>query len=84
VSLVDKVKEQAGQVAAKAKEAGKVGQEKLEGLQAKRRADGLLRELGVAVYAEKTGRASGATAGEIERLTSELRGLEDAGVPVVD
>lgn len=78
MGLMDKVKQQATQVAEKAQAGVKQGQAKLEGAQEKRRADVLLRDLGAAVYAERTGKASGATAGEIERLLSELRAHESA------
>ena len=56
MALFDKVKQQASQVAAKAQEAGKAGQQKLADAQAKRRADGMLRELGLAAYSEQAGR----------------------------
>ena len=36
----------------------------------------MLRDLGAVFYAEKTGRATGETAAEIERLLSELRSHE--------
>lgn len=53
--LFDKMKAQATQVAAKAQEAGKAGQAKIEQAQAKRQGDALLRRLGAAVYAQRTG-----------------------------
>ncbi|MDE3191467.1 MAG: hypothetical protein KGL94_11700 [Acidobacteriota bacterium] len=53
--LFDKVKAQATQVAAKAQEAGKAGQARIEQAQAKREGDALLRRLGAAVYAKHTG-----------------------------
>lgn len=55
MGLLDKVKEQATEVAHKAQEAGKTGQAKLEAAQAKRKIDGLLRDIGAIVYAERTG-----------------------------
>lgn len=55
MALFDKVKTQAGQVAARAQEAGKAGQARLEQAQAKRQGDLLLRRLGAAVYAQRTG-----------------------------
>ncbi|HVB00392.1 MAG TPA: hypothetical protein VNE42_03910 [Acidimicrobiales bacterium] len=70
--LFDKVKAQATQLAQKAQEAGKAGQSKLEDVQARRRADGLLRDLGAATYAERSGRATGDTNAEIDRLMGEL------------
>jgi hypothetical protein len=63
MALVDKMKAQAAQLAQKAQEAGKAGQSKLADAQARRRADGLLRELGAAFYAQKTGTAKADTAG---------------------
>ena len=54
MGLLDKAKEQATKLADKAQEAGKVGQEKLKDVQAKRRADSLLRDLGAAVWARRT------------------------------
>jgi hypothetical protein len=76
MALVDKMKAQAAQLAQKAQEAGKAGQAKLEDVQAKRRADGLLRDLGAAVYAQKNGTATDATAGEIDRIVGELKAYE--------
>ncbi len=57
MGLVDKVKAQAGQIADKAQQAGQVGQAKIAEMQAKRKADGLLLELGGLVYFERTDRA---------------------------
>jgi hypothetical protein len=84
MALVDKMKAQAAQLAQKAQEAGKAGQAKLEDVQAKRRADGLLRDLGAAVYAQKNGTATDATAGEIDRLVGELQAYEAANGKVDD
>jgi hypothetical protein len=76
MGLMDKVKAQATQVAQKAQEAGKAGQAKLNASQAKKREDALLRDLGAASYAEKTGKGTAETSAEIERLLSELRDHE--------
>jgi hypothetical protein len=76
MALMDKMKAQAAQLAQKAQEAGKAGQSKLEDVKASRRADGLLRELGAAVYAQRAGTATDATAGEIDRLVAELKSYE--------
>ena len=76
MALMDKMKAQAAQLAQKAQEAGKAGQSKLEDVKASRRADGLLRDLGAAVYAQHTGTATDATAGEIDRLVAELKTYE--------
>jgi len=71
MGLLDKAK-------AKGQELAQKGQEKLQETQEKRKEDALLRDLGAAVYAEKTGKATGQTAADIERLVSELRELEAA------
>ncbi|MGC2485854.1 MAG: hypothetical protein WA359_06400 [Acidimicrobiales bacterium] len=75
MALFDKVKEQASQVAKKAQEAGKAGQAKIEDAQAKRKFDGMLRDLGAAVYAEKTGEVSDNSA-EIDRIVGELKAAD--------
>ena len=74
--LFDKVKAQAAQVAQKAQEAGKAGQAKLEDVQARRRYDALLRDLGASVFAERTGHADTSTSGEIDRIIGELQAFE--------
>jgi hypothetical protein len=55
MGFVDKVKAQAAQVAEKAQEGMKSGQEKVEEAQSRRKAEALLRELGTLVYAQRTG-----------------------------
>jgi hypothetical protein len=76
MALMDRMKAQAAQLAQKAQEAGKAGQSKLEDVKASRRADGLLRDLGAAVYAQHAGTATDQTAGEIDRLVAELKTYE--------
>jgi hypothetical protein len=76
MALMDKMKAQASQLAQKAQEAGKAGQSKLEDAKANRRADAMLRELGAAVYAQKSGTATDQTAGDIDRLVGELKAHE--------
>src|ERR1017187_713322 len=73
MALMDKMKAQAAQLAQKAQEAGKAGQSKIEEVQAKRRADGLLRQLGQAVYAQHTGTATPETNGQIDSLIADLK-----------
>jgi hypothetical protein len=53
MGLMDKVKQQAGQVAEKAQKGAAQAQAKFESVQAKRSADALLRDLGAAYYAEQ-------------------------------
>lgn len=69
MGLLDKAKAQAQQLATK-------GQEKLEQTQGKRKEVALLRDLGAAVFAQKTGKGTPETDAEIERLVSELRAHE--------
>ena len=76
MGLMDKVKAQAAQVAQKAQDAGRAGQAKLDQSQKKRREDSLLRDLGAAVYAERTGRADPEREGEIDGLIAALRAYE--------
>jgi hypothetical protein len=68
---MDKVKSQATQLAEKAQQAGQAGQAKLAEMQAKKKADAMLLELGGIVYHERTGRAdaaAGTRAGELVDL----------------
>jgi hypothetical protein len=69
MGFLDKVKAQAEQ-------AVKQGQDKLEDVQAKKKADGLLRDLGAWHYAIATGRDEGNGPGEIARITAELQAHE--------
>jgi hypothetical protein len=71
---MDKVKSQATQLAEKAQQAGQAGQAKLAEVQAKRKADALLLELGGITYTQRMGRAD---AGADTRAT-ELVGLVQA------
>jgi hypothetical protein len=82
MALMDKMKQQASQLAQKAQEAGKAGQAKIEDAQAKRRADGLLRDLGAAVYSQRNGTATGDTNAEIDRLVGELKKHEEENGPL--
>lgn len=81
MALIDKVKAQAAQLAQKAQEAGKAGQAKLEDVQLKRRVDGLYRELGAAVYAQRAGHATD-NAAEVDRLVDELAKIEAENGPL--
>src|SRR5215469_6199198 len=76
MGLMDRVREQAAQVAQRTaqatQEAAHQGRAKLDQAQAKRRADAMFRDLGAAVYAERTGRGGTDTADKIERLVKAL------------
>jgi hypothetical protein len=84
MGLMDKVKTQATQIAGKASEAGKAGQAKLEALQAKRRADSLLIELGTIVYGQRTGTSGAGDESRIADLVGQLRQYEAEYGPVGD
>ncbi len=74
MGLMDKVKAQATQLADKAQQAGQAGQAKLADIQAKRKGDALLLELGGITYTQRVGRAD---AGAEVRAT-EIIGLVQA------
>jgi len=69
MGLMDKVKAQASELASQGK--AKYGE-----VQATRRANALLRNLGALVYADRTGRGSGDTQAQIEKLITELKAHE--------
>jgi len=68
MGLMDKVKAQASSLAQQANQ----GMAKLDNLPAQRRADALLRSLGVAVLAQHTGRATGDTEAQITQILSDI------------
>ena len=76
MGFMDKVKAQAEIGLAKASEATKAGQEKLDQATAKHRADGLLHDLGAALYAESVGRGTEQTTADAERIVGELQAYE--------
>jgi hypothetical protein len=69
VGLMDKVKEQATVLARDSKA-------KLDQVQARRRADDLLCNLGALVYAERTGRASADNQAKVDKLIADLKAHE--------
>lgn len=82
MGLMDKMKAQATQVAAKAQEAGKVGQAKLEAVQARRKADALLVELGKITFESRLGRGSPGDDKRAAELVEQLRQYEAEYGPV--
>jgi hypothetical protein len=78
MGLLDKVKATAATATEAAKDAAAKGQAKLDEAQAKKAADGMLRDLGAAFYATKTGRATPTTDADIERLVAALQDHESA------
>lgn len=82
MALMDKMKAQAQQLAQKAQEAGKAGQAKMEDAKARRAADGVLRELGAVVYAQRTGTAPANSDAEVDRLVAEVKKFETEHGPI--
>jgi hypothetical protein len=76
MGLLDKVKAQATAATEMAKDAAAKGQAKMNEAQAKKAADGMLRDLGAAFYATKTGRATPTTDSEIATLVTSLQAHE--------
>ena len=73
MGLLDKVKAQATAATVMAKDAAQKGQAKLDEVQSKKGADSMLRDLGAAFYATKTGRATPSTDADIDRLVAALQ-----------
>ena len=76
MGLLDKVKAQATAATEMAKDAAAKGQAKMNDAQAKKAADGLLRDLGAAYYATQTGRATPTTEADVEHLVAALQAHE--------
>jgi hypothetical protein len=76
MGLMDRVKAQAAQIAQQAQEAAQEGRNRLDQAQASRRGDALLRQLGVAVFAERTGRGSADSQAKIDQLINEISAYE--------
>lgn len=68
MGLMDRVKQQANALAQQANQS----MAKLDSLPAQRRADSLLRSLGVAVLADKTGRASGDSEEQVNKILADI------------
>jgi len=73
MGFMDKVKEQASVAAAAAKDAAQKGQAKVEEVQAKRAADGVLRDLGFAVFLQMTNRSTPSTEADIAAHVETLK-----------
>src|SRR5215469_4499805 len=68
MGLMDKVKAQVDALAQQAN----AGMAKLDNLPVQRKSDALMRSLGVAVLADRTGRGNPGTSSEIDRLITEI------------
>jgi hypothetical protein len=73
MGLMEKVKAQATVLAEKAQETARDSKARFDQAQAKRRGDVLLRNLGAAVYAERTGRGTPGTQADIDRLIADIK-----------
>jgi hypothetical protein len=82
MGLLDKVKAQATAATEMAKDAAAKGQAKLDEAQAKKTAEGMLRDLGAAFYATKTGRATPTTDADIDRLVAAIQQYESEHGPL--
>ena len=85
MGLMDRVKAQATQLAQATQQAALEGKAKLDQAQASRRGDALLRSLGAAVYAERTGRGTPDSQSTIEKLIADISAHErDNGLNLAD
>ena len=82
MGLMDKVKEQAAAAASVAKDVAQKGQAKVDELQARRAADGVLRDLGLTVYLTKVGRGSPSADSDIEGYIETIREYENEHGPI--
>ena len=82
MGFMDKVKATAEKAAEKAQQGVAQGQQKLSEVQERKRVDGLLRDLGAAVFLDRAGRGSAAITSDIERLLAELREAEASGTTI--
>ena len=76
MGLMDKVRAQAPVLAQKTQEIARDSKVKFDQVQAKRRADVMLRDLGAAIYAQRTDRATPSTEMDIDRLITALKAHE--------
>jgi hypothetical protein len=82
MGLMDKVKSQATQLAEKAQQAGQAGQAKLAEVQAKRKVDALLLEIGGIAYKRQSGAADAPSEARLNELFALVRAHEAEHGPV--
>ncbi len=80
MGFFDRAKEQAKEQAMELK--GKVGN-KVDDVQARRKAADLLKDLGRFLYAERTGRTIPGANAEIDRVVGEVKKLEEDGIEIL-
>jgi hypothetical protein len=83
MGFLDKAKEVAKQAADKAQEGLQQGSDKINDMQATKKADDLLEALGRWTYGQRVGRDDGRAATEIDRILRELTAHESAHGPIV-
>jgi len=76
MGLMDRVKAQAQQIAQQTMEAAEQSRARLDQAQAGRRGDVLLRQLGVVVYADRTGRGTPDSQAKIDQLINDISAYE--------
>lgn len=82
MGFLDKAKEQASALAAKAQEVGSQGQAKLSDAQANKKAAGLLEQLGAWQWAQQHGRDAGLAQEQTVRILAELAAHEAEHGPI--
>ena len=82
MGLMDKVKAQATQLADKAQQAGQAGQAKLADIQAKRKGDALLLELGGITYSQRMGRTDASADGRVIEIVGLVQAFEAEHGPI--
>ena len=82
MGLMDKVKAQATQLADKAQQAGQAGQAKLADIQAKRKGDALLLELGGIAYSQRMGRTDASADGRVIEIVGLVQAFEAEHGPI--
>lgn len=82
MGLMDKVKAQATQLADKAQQAGQAGQAKLADIQAKRKGDALLLELGGITYSQRMGRTDASADGRVTEIVGLVQAFEAEHGPI--
>jgi hypothetical protein len=78
MGLMDRVKAQASQLAQQAMDATQEGKAKLDQVQAGRRGDAMLRQLGALVFAERTGRGTPDSQAKIDQLVNDISAHEQS------
>jgi hypothetical protein len=78
MGLMDRVKAQASQLAQQAMDATQEGKAKLDQVQAGRRGEAMLRQLGALVFAERTGRGTPDSQSKIDQLVNDISAHEQS------